>query len=403
MGEGSVFLLPKSVINDIEKLFKKFLWSCEESCKGRAKVAWSDVCKPKDQGGLGFKSLGLWNKTLLSKHLWNVAARKESLWVKWINVIKLKGRSVWDVSIQKDESWGWKSILELRGMMGKHMRYKIGNGITVNVWHDKWFSDEYIFKTISKKEIFYAGFSDNATVADLLDENGWKWPPNWVNKYMFLFNVPTPNLSNRPDMPVWVSSDGKEGAFSTNRMWKDVRGTDSKVCWYDLVWNSHCISRHTFVLWMAIKNKLSTQDKLARWYPNNTYCCSLCKKGVDSHDHLFFNYDYSKSFWAKVMGKAKMRMTTNNWNDTVMEMSKWKNKRSVWGIIKNLCVAAAVYYIWQERNKRIFGSSVRSVDDLFKVMIDDIRNRLVSITVKQSSAVQSAEEQWSVTFAKENA
>ncbi|GKC14137.1 hypothetical protein Tco_1010919, partial [Tanacetum coccineum] len=29
-----------------------------------------------------------------------------------------------------------------------------------------------------------------------------------------------------------------------------------------------------------------------------------------------------------------------------------------------------------ERDKRTFGSSVRSVDDLFKVMTDDIRNRL---------------------------
>ncbi|GKA69395.1 hypothetical protein Tco_0775459 [Tanacetum coccineum] len=56
---GSVFLLPKSVINDIQKLFKKFLWNSGERCKGKAKVAWMDVCKPKDQGGLGFKPLEL--------------------------------------------------------------------------------------------------------------------------------------------------------------------------------------------------------------------------------------------------------------------------------------------------------------------------------------------------------
>nr|GEX31322.1 RNA-directed DNA polymerase, eukaryota, reverse transcriptase zinc-binding domain protein [Tanacetum cinerariifolium] len=80
---GSVFLLPKIVINDIEKLFKKFLWNNGDSGKGRAKVAWLDVCKPKDQGGLGFKSLEMWNKTLLVKHLWNIVANKESIWVKW--------------------------------------------------------------------------------------------------------------------------------------------------------------------------------------------------------------------------------------------------------------------------------------------------------------------------------
>lgn len=35
---GSVFLLPKPVINDIE-IFKKFLWNCGDSGKGKAKVA----------------------------------------------------------------------------------------------------------------------------------------------------------------------------------------------------------------------------------------------------------------------------------------------------------------------------------------------------------------------------
>ncbi|GKB49009.1 RNA-directed DNA polymerase, eukaryota, reverse transcriptase zinc-binding domain protein [Tanacetum coccineum] len=45
---GSVFLLPKTVINDIERLFKKFLWNSGDSGKGRAKVAWLDMCKPKD-------------------------------------------------------------------------------------------------------------------------------------------------------------------------------------------------------------------------------------------------------------------------------------------------------------------------------------------------------------------
>ncbi|GJT56728.1 RNA-directed DNA polymerase, eukaryota, reverse transcriptase zinc-binding domain protein [Tanacetum coccineum] len=37
---GSVFLLPKTVVNEIEKMFKRFLWNCGESYKGKAKVAW---------------------------------------------------------------------------------------------------------------------------------------------------------------------------------------------------------------------------------------------------------------------------------------------------------------------------------------------------------------------------
>ncbi|GKE72992.1 hypothetical protein Tco_1535033, partial [Tanacetum coccineum] len=45
----------------------------------KAKVSWKEVCQPKQYGGLGFKSLDQWNQALLVKHLWNVAAKKDSL------------------------------------------------------------------------------------------------------------------------------------------------------------------------------------------------------------------------------------------------------------------------------------------------------------------------------------
>ncbi|GKD54771.1 RNA-directed DNA polymerase, eukaryota, reverse transcriptase zinc-binding domain protein [Tanacetum coccineum] len=80
-----VFLLPKTVINDINIIMKKFLWSQSDDSKGKTKVAWKNVCKPKNQGGLGLKDLTIWNHTLLVKHLWNIANKKDTLWVKWVS------------------------------------------------------------------------------------------------------------------------------------------------------------------------------------------------------------------------------------------------------------------------------------------------------------------------------
>nr|GEY82131.1 hypothetical protein [Tanacetum cinerariifolium] len=54
---ASVFKLPKVVIKDIERIFKGFLWNQGELQKGKAKVSWKDVCQPKKYGGLGFKPL----------------------------------------------------------------------------------------------------------------------------------------------------------------------------------------------------------------------------------------------------------------------------------------------------------------------------------------------------------
>ncbi|GKD52859.1 metallophosphoesterase 1-like protein isoform X1, partial [Tanacetum coccineum] len=89
---ASVFLIPKTTVKDIEKVLKGFLWSQGELKKGAAKIAWKIVCTPKNKGGLGIKSLGPWNEALLCKHLWNVSSNKDSLWVKWVNMVKLKGK-----------------------------------------------------------------------------------------------------------------------------------------------------------------------------------------------------------------------------------------------------------------------------------------------------------------------
>ncbi|GKA32262.1 RNA-directed DNA polymerase, eukaryota, reverse transcriptase zinc-binding domain protein [Tanacetum coccineum] len=54
---ASVFFLPKTIINEINSIQKGFLWSQGEKVSGKAKIAWKNVCKPKQCGGLGFKPL----------------------------------------------------------------------------------------------------------------------------------------------------------------------------------------------------------------------------------------------------------------------------------------------------------------------------------------------------------
>jgi hypothetical protein len=50
-----------------------------------AKVSWKDVCYPKRQGGLGLKSLEVWNQTSMLRHVWSLFARSGSIWVAWVS------------------------------------------------------------------------------------------------------------------------------------------------------------------------------------------------------------------------------------------------------------------------------------------------------------------------------
>nr|GEY45699.1 hypothetical protein [Tanacetum cinerariifolium] len=108
---ASVLVIPVGIIHDIEQLMRGFLWCNRELKKGRAKVAWADICLLKCEGGLGLRSLEVFNIALMTTHLWNIPSNKQSLWVRWIHTYKLRGKTIWEVQPRGDMSWGWQKIL----------------------------------------------------------------------------------------------------------------------------------------------------------------------------------------------------------------------------------------------------------------------------------------------------
>lgn len=84
-----VFILPKKIIRLLEHKFNCFLWC------GSDVVSWDKICIPKKEGGLGIKNIEVWKQASILNHIWNLFAKAGSLWVAWVNIIWLKGRSVW--------------------------------------------------------------------------------------------------------------------------------------------------------------------------------------------------------------------------------------------------------------------------------------------------------------------
>lgn len=161
------------MIKEINKLLKGFLWCQGELTKGKAKISWDNICKPKDQGGLGIKYLQVWNEVLIMKHLWNIAAKKDTLWVKWINVEKLKGRSIWEIQQDSNSSIGWNNILRLRQKVRKHVYYKIGNGKNISAWFDQWCEVGPLCEYISTREVYNARLPNDCSVEKLINNGSW--------------------------------------------------------------------------------------------------------------------------------------------------------------------------------------------------------------------------------------
>ena len=178
----------------------------------------------------------------------------------------------------------------------------------------------------------------------------------------------------------------------------DIKNEDEKVIWSRLVWYSQNIPKHAFILWLAVNNKLLTQDKIRKWGSYDLMVCSLCNKDMDSHSHLFFKCEYSEQLWKKVYQRLDIDCGDMEWDDIVIDLAGRFNGNSIRSIIRRLSLAACVYLIWQERNQRIFRDEHRSWDELFEVFWETIRLRLMSFKTKKSIAVLKVQKEWSVRF-----
>ncbi|GKD46818.1 hypothetical protein Tco_1271463, partial [Tanacetum coccineum] len=57
---------------------------------------------------------------------------------------------------------------------------------------------------------------------------------------------------------------------------------------------------------------------------------------------------------------------------------------NIWSIIRRLVCAAAVYFVWQERNKRMFGEEKRDSEELIKIVTESVTMKLMGLKVKDS-------------------
>ena len=107
----SAFRLPKRCLETIESMCSAFLWSGSPNSSRKAKVAWDEVCLPKQEAGLGIRRLVDSSKVFVLSLIWRLLTNSCSLWVAWTRRNLLHNRCFWDVKDTQAGSWIWRKLL----------------------------------------------------------------------------------------------------------------------------------------------------------------------------------------------------------------------------------------------------------------------------------------------------
>ncbi|XP_022019843.1 uncharacterized protein LOC110919900 [Helianthus annuus] len=396
---ASVFVLPASIIKELETKMKHFLWGQGMGAKGRAKVAWKEVCLPKLEGGLGIRRISDVNKSLMAYHIYSIASGRKSLWTNWIVLHRLRGRCLWDIPIHSNSPWGWKKLLKYRDKFRNHVWTKVGNGNNTFLWFDKWTDECPLSQLVSPRQMARYGFSIKSKIKDAFIDGQWVWPEDWRSVFPTLFQLRPLVISELQDKILWKKHDGKLVPFSSKEVWDAVRVRDQPKAWAKVVWSSFNIPKHSFLCWLIFKRKLWTQDRILRWNhavtgSMNLMCCLLCYSEIETHEHLFFECQYSSSVWHKVRQKACMESVQHSWDEISAWLVARAKSKSVESIAGRLVVAATAYAIWCERNSKFFNNRLRPPEKVADFIIDTVRAKLIAFKYQHTTKVKKFLEEW---------
>lgn len=120
----SCFKLPTVFCEDVERIIRNFWWGTSNSARGIPWKPWKDLCRPKSEGGLGFRDLALFHSALLSKQLWRIHCFPNSLLARCLKPRYCPTSSLWDSKVGFNPSYAWRSVWaqdlsSIKGCVGK--------------------------------------------------------------------------------------------------------------------------------------------------------------------------------------------------------------------------------------------------------------------------------------------
>jgi len=167
----SVFLLPSTVCDSIEKIMNRFWWhKTGANSRGIHWLSWARLAVPKNIGGLGFKRLREFNIALLAKQGWRLLIHPQSLVSRILKARYYPNTSFLEAKLGHNPSYIWRSVLAGQDVLRQGVMRRVGNGVETLVWGAPWLADtgDPNLATPCVDEL------RTARVCNLFDEHG-KW------------------------------------------------------------------------------------------------------------------------------------------------------------------------------------------------------------------------------------
>jgi hypothetical protein len=138
----SIFLIPDSLIDEIEKMMNSFWWGHGGSNhRGIHWMSWEKLSVHKNSGGMGFKDLTAFNLAMLGKQGWKIQSQPDSLVSRLFKARYFPNSNFLASSIGHNPSFVWRSISKAKFLVRAESRWCIGSRANIHVLEEPWLTD----------------------------------------------------------------------------------------------------------------------------------------------------------------------------------------------------------------------------------------------------------------------
>ncbi|XP_057432075.1 uncharacterized protein LOC130724818 [Lotus japonicus] len=134
----SCFKIPEGICHKIEGSMSSFWWGQQRDERKIHWISWRQLCKPKHRGGMGFRDLVDFNHALLAKQAWRLLLTGNSLLYRVLKARYFPRTSILNAQLGFQPSYSWRSIWETLGTVQEGLKWRVGDGKDIRIWHDAW-------------------------------------------------------------------------------------------------------------------------------------------------------------------------------------------------------------------------------------------------------------------------
>ncbi|CAH9122687.1 unnamed protein product, partial [Cuscuta epithymum] len=344
----NVFLLPVDLCREIEVIMNGYWWNGHAG-KGIRWRSWDFLCRPKTVGGMGFRKVREFNLAMLAKQAWKLLTETETLAARVFRARYYPGGSYLTAKIGNNPSFIWRSLVEVQKITGEGVRWRVGDGSSINIWRDPWLPDKDNPRVSS--ECFHG--LEGASVAGLFKPLRAGWDEDIL---VDLFNARDRELikripvSNRSvtDRLVWAGE--QNGSFTVKSCYRRITGDIFPVGWvgWTAMWRFNLPPKMKSFFWQVCTGCLPTTENLRRRGVACEIKCGLCgQDGDESLLHLFVKCQVAREAWGTVrwLEVGQLAHDFLEWLELNFKVLK---KEDIAGII------SGCWGLWGERNQRVW-------------------------------------------------